>query len=184
MCCQYVAPYKGRFDVGGRLLFATRIHLFRRGCRGRRGNMSREVEISYLETQFLGLLQLGRRVCSLTDVGCILSFPMAVKRLMNVVGHLASPDTNPTPMSNQEDRAAVDWTNAKIPGYDALPGFKNFPGCAWGVWGTEDQLGTVNLLTDAVVKAAASEEIKTGKSVSLNWWVVPSRGRIRVRLTS
>ncbi|KAJ7119130.1 putative cyclase-domain-containing protein [Mycena epipterygia] len=95
---------------------------------------------------------------------------MASKRLMNVAGHLATPQTNLTTMASQgDDSAAVDWTTAKIPGYDALPAFKNFPGCAWGVWGADDQLGTVNLLTDAVVKAAASEEIKTGKSVSLNW---------------
>lgn len=37
--------------------------------------------------------------------------------------------------------------------------FKNFKGCAWEVWGSEDQLGTVNLLTDDVVKKASSEEI-------------------------
>ncbi|KAJ7237737.1 putative cyclase-domain-containing protein [Mycena haematopus] len=83
---------------------------------------------------------------------------------MNIATHLASPASNPT-----QKEPAVDWTTAEIPSYDALPNFKNFPGCAWSVWGAEDQLGTVNLLTDAVVKAAASEEIKTGKSVSLNW---------------
>jgi kynurenine formamidase len=86
---------------------------------------------------------------------------MAVKRLMNITGHLASSPSNPA--------QKVDWTTAEIPDYDALPAFKNFPGCAWSVWGAEYQLGTVNLLTDAVVKAAASKEIKTGKSVSLNW---------------
>ncbi|KAJ7142121.1 putative cyclase-domain-containing protein [Mycena crocata] len=98
-------------------------------------------------------------------------FPMASKRLMNVAKHLVSPQsqTSTTTMSDKVDGAAVDWTTAKIPAFDALPAFKNFPGCAWSVWGSEDQLGTVNLLTDAVVKAAASEEIKTGQSVSLNW---------------
>ncbi|KAJ7142122.1 hypothetical protein C8R43DRAFT_1016383 [Mycena crocata] len=64
---------------------------------------------------------------------------------------------------------AVDWTNASIPNYDELPAFKNFPGCAWGVWGADDQLGTVNLLTETVVKQSAAEEIRTGKTVSLNW---------------
>ncbi|KAF7353898.1 hypothetical protein MVEN_01075700 [Mycena venus] len=63
----------------------------------------------------------------------------------------------------------VDWTTARIPAYDELPHFRNFPGCAWGVWGTEDQLGTVNLLTNALVKQSAAEEIRTGKTVSLNW---------------
>ncbi|KAJ6567080.1 putative cyclase-domain-containing protein [Mycena capillaripes] len=63
----------------------------------------------------------------------------------------------------------VDWNSATIPTYDELPPFRNFPGCAWGVWGVEDQLGTVNLLTDTLVKQSAAEEIRTGKTVSLNW---------------
>ncbi|KAJ7490914.1 putative cyclase-domain-containing protein [Mycena latifolia] len=86
---------------------------------------------------------------------------MASKRLMNVVGHL--------PSFFQSSPTEVDWTTAKLPGYDALPAFKEFPGCAWSVWGATDELGTVNLLTDAVVKTAASEEIRSGRSVSLNW---------------
>jgi len=91
---------------------------------------------------------------------------MASNRLMNVVKHLASPLSNADAPTSP---AAVDWTTAKIPGYDALPAFKDFPGCAWGVWGPEDELGTVNLLTDKVVKTAANEEIKIGRAVSLNW---------------
>ncbi|KAJ6509207.1 hypothetical protein C8R47DRAFT_1097849 [Mycena vitilis] len=63
----------------------------------------------------------------------------------------------------------VDWTTATIPTYDELPHFRNFPGCAWGVWGIDDQLGTVNLLTDTLVKQTAAKEIRTGKTVSLNW---------------
>ncbi|KAH9939441.1 hypothetical protein B0H21DRAFT_756933 [Amylocystis lapponica] len=55
-----------------------------------------------------------------------------------------------------------------LPTFDKLPQFHEFTGCAWDVWGKGDQLGTVNLLTDEVVKEAA-EEIKSGKVVSLNW---------------
>jgi kynurenine formamidase len=36
----------------------------------------------------------------------------------------------------------------------------------WGRWGDDDELGTINFLTDDVVKAAASE-IKTGKRLTL-----------------
>ncbi|KAG5734048.1 hypothetical protein E4T56_gene9465, partial [Termitomyces sp. T112] len=36
-------------------------------------------------------------------------------------------------------------------------------------WPEKDELGTVNLLTEEVVKRAAQEEIRTGKSISLNW---------------
>ncbi|KAF9445766.1 hypothetical protein P691DRAFT_251987 [Macrolepiota fuliginosa MF-IS2] len=57
----------------------------------------------------------------------------------------------------------------KLPTFDELPHFKNFSGCAWGVWGPDDELGTVNLLTDEVVARTAAEEIRTGKRVSLNW---------------
>ncbi|KAJ7061472.1 putative cyclase-domain-containing protein [Mycena amicta] len=105
---------------------------------------------------------------------------MASRRLMNIAGHLGSAlkstftFTNTTTMADEKPdnanaNAPVDWTTAKLPPFDALPAFKNLPGCAWGVWGAEDQLGTVNLLTDEVVKIAASEEIRLGKSVSLNW---------------
>ncbi|RPD71268.1 hypothetical protein L226DRAFT_574034 [Lentinus tigrinus ALCF2SS1-7] len=56
----------------------------------------------------------------------------------------------------------------KLPTFDELPKFKDFSGCAWEIWGKDDQLGTVNLLTDEVVKEA-SKEIKTGKAIGLNW---------------
>lgn len=46
-----------------------------------------------------------------------------------------------------------------LPAFDDLPAFKDFSGCAWEVWGKDDQLGTVNLLTDDLVKEA-SKEIK------------------------
>ncbi|TBU41908.1 putative cyclase-domain-containing protein [Dichomitus squalens] len=59
-------------------------------------------------------------------------------------------------------------TTRKLPAFDELPTFKEFTGCAWEVWGKDDQLGTVNLLTPEVVKEA-SKEIKTGKSIALNW---------------
>ncbi|KAJ7862384.1 hypothetical protein B0H14DRAFT_2575457 [Mycena olivaceomarginata] len=89
---------------------------------------------------------------ALTDVEGTVSFPMAVK------------DFNPTQKAGQKDGTgtAVDWVTADIPAYDVFPGFGNLPGCAWSVWGAEEKLGTVNLLTDAVVKTA-------GKLVSLNW---------------
>jgi len=38
---------------------------------------------------------------------------------------------------------------------------------AWGVWGTDDQVGTLNRITEATVAAAASE-IRTGQRFNLN----------------
>ena len=47
--------------------------------------------------------------------------------------------------------------NGPLPSFDELPSFRNFPGCAWDVWGKDDELGTVNLLTEDVVREAAKE---------------------------
>lgn len=56
----------------------------------------------------------------------------------------------------------------KHPDFDELPLEKNGPrGNAWGRWGPDDQLGTLNHLTDEVVSQAASENIKTGTRLSL-----------------
>jgi len=53
--------------------------------------------------------------------------------------------------------------------YDELPISKEFPPhSAWGLWGSEDQLGTLNLLTPERV-LNASKLIKTGEIFSLNW---------------
>ncbi|KZV67766.1 hypothetical protein PENSPDRAFT_653781 [Peniophora sp. CONT] len=65
--------------------------------------------------------------------------------------------------------AGLDTGERKLPSFDELPKFHDMTGCAWDVWGKGDQLGTVNLLTDAAVKRAAQEEIKTGQAVALNW---------------
>src|ERR1700691_6692074 len=56
----------------------------------------------------------------------------------------------------------------KIPSYDELPVRAGAPaGAAWGVFGDDDEVGTINLLTpERVVDAAAS--IRTGKVFALN----------------
>ncbi|EKM56139.1 uncharacterized protein PHACADRAFT_196192 [Phanerochaete carnosa HHB-10118-sp] len=55
----------------------------------------------------------------------------------------------------------------KLPTFDELPHFHQYTGCAWGVWGPDDELGTVNLLTEKVV-AEALKEAKQGKMICLN----------------
>ena len=49
----------------------------------------------------------------------------------------------------------TQWNN--LPTFDELPKFHEFTGCAWGVWGEKDELGTINLLTEDVVKQAGQE---------------------------
>ncbi|KAI1262119.1 hypothetical protein F5Y18DRAFT_160580 [Xylariaceae sp. FL1019] len=57
-----------------------------------------------------------------------------------------------------------------VPNFEDLPLRKDAPRlAAWGLYGDDDQLGFLNRLTDERVAAAAREEIKTGKRVSLNW---------------
>lgn len=55
------------------------------------------------------------------------------------------------------------------PEFDALPLDPNGPpGNAWGLFGKDDQLGMLNLLTPEVVASAAAE-IKHGIRISLDW---------------
>jgi kynurenine formamidase len=55
-----------------------------------------------------------------------------------------------------------------LPSYDQLPVRPGAPpGSAWGVFGDQDEVGTINLLTPARVRAAASS-IRTGKIFALN----------------
>lgn len=76
------------------------------------------------------------------------TMPSDFRRRVEVLSaHLSTP-----PMTG------IDMTS--LPTFDELPNFADFTGCAWSLWGAEDQLGTVNLLTDEVVKAAAQEEIR------------------------
>lgn len=53
----------------------------------------------------------------------------------------------------------TNMTARNLPKFDDLPNFHQYTGCAWDVWGKDDELGTVNLLTDEVI-AEASKEIK------------------------
>ncbi|KAL2823383.1 hypothetical protein BDW59DRAFT_180672 [Aspergillus cavernicola] len=59
-------------------------------------------------------------------------------------------------------------TSQKRPGFHSLPlAPLHPPFSAWGLYGPDDELGTLNLLTDEAVLAARSE-IVTGKAISLN----------------
>lgn len=57
---------------------------------------------------------------------------------------------------------------ALLPSFDELPLAKDGPpGNAWGLWGKDDELGMLNLITPKIVAAAASE-IQTGLRISLD----------------
>lgn len=76
-----------------------------------------------------------------------------------------------TAASSNGAAASNDGTFAAghLPDFDSIPAVPGMPhGCAWKVWGSGDSLGTLNLLTPAVVASAASE-IRTGERVALDW---------------
>ena len=56
-----------------------------------------------------------------------------------------------------------------LPKFEDLPLDKSGPrGNAWGLFGKNDELGRLNLITPGTVKASASE-IREGLRVSLDW---------------
>ncbi|KAL1970762.1 hypothetical protein VTN77DRAFT_2596 [Rasamsonia byssochlamydoides] len=58
----------------------------------------------------------------------------------------------------------------QLPSFDNLTLDPSGPkGNAWGLFGKDDQLGMLNLLTPEVVAAAAREEIREGIRFSLDW---------------
>lgn len=66
---------------------------------------------------------------------------------------------NGTPKTELETK--TNGTMPKVlPSFDELPKFHELNGCAWEVWGKDDELGTINLLTEDVVQKAAREEIR------------------------
>lgn len=75
-------------------------------------------------------------------------------------GVVASSTSSPSSSRNTATQEATPPTWNKLPKFRDLPTEGGFPGCAWKVWGEGDQLGCLNLLTDAVRARAAKEEIR------------------------
>lgn len=95
------------------------------------------------------------------------------RRLAAIAGQLGSVTSSSVQVFSR--RAPVQHTPSRpqreykhLPAFKELPREGGFPGCAWSVWGKGDTLGTVNLLSDAVVARTAKEEIRTGHAISLN----------------
>lgn len=78
--------------------------------------------------------------------------------------------------SHREWLTMASTKKAERPPFDELPLDKDGPpGNAWGLYGPNDELGALNMLTPETVVAAA-QEIKTGERVSLDWHLnKPSR---------
>lgn len=90
------------------------------------------------------------------------------ERLASLKNHLINSATATT-MSRIQEPNSIPWdpTNTSFPLLKDLPKLKNAPDDAAWVWGEDDQLGRLNLLTPERVKRAAAEEIKTGEMMPL-----------------
>ncbi|KAI8289519.1 hypothetical protein K4K60_008448 [Colletotrichum sp. SAR11_57] len=75
---------------------------------------------------------------------------------------------------NMQNMGAITTTKTSSrPSFSELPLRKGDPkASAWGLWGAEDELGTLNLLNPSLVKAATAEVV-TGDTTPLNHWDGP-----------
>lgn len=67
------------------------------------------------------------------------------------------------------DEQHPEVLNIPRPTFDQLPLGQGDPkGSAWGLWGADDELGSLNLITDDVVRAAFAE-CRLGRVVNLKY---------------
>ncbi|KAH7029351.1 uncharacterized protein B0I36DRAFT_325593 [Microdochium trichocladiopsis] len=92
------------------------------------------------------------------------SYKSAVDRATHLARALDHP-----PDGTMPDPAEYTLNQNGIPPYESLPLRKSDPFvAAWGLYGKDDELGTLNRLTPARVVAAA-REIQSGNRVGLDW---------------
>lgn len=80
----------------------------------------------------------------------------------------AASDQYPTMFSTMSSVSAIEGRfSGRRPSFDALPLRQGDPkASAWGLWGDDDELGSLNLLEPSIVRAAAAE-VMTGEAVAL-----------------
>src|SRR5664280_2058073 len=72
-------------------------------------------------------------------------------------------------MHETSERRTALGMNGNLPTYASLPIDSSKPAhSAWGVFGVDDEVGTINLLTPEHVRRAATL-VHRGRVVSLNW---------------
>lgn len=95
---------------------------------------------------------------------------------------MGSDHFNRIKLLDQKNQNMSSFSLDALASFDDLPLDKNGPpGNAWGLFGPNDELGMLNLITPETVKAAATSEIRCGIRVSLDWPLdkpkVPTFGR-------
>ena len=92
---------------------------------------------------------------------------MGLTKLLPAFGWISGTFSQPKPLQYSAGSDAALVSTIPRPRFDELPLKQGDPkGSAWGLWGDHDECGTLNLITDDVVRAASAEVIE-GKVVSL-----------------
>ena len=91
----------------------------------------------------------------------------ASSRLAQNASHLGGASNTPQTIPFDPDREDFP-TRHNLPKVEGAP-----EGAAW-VWGEDDQLGRLNLLTPRRTADAAKELIRTGERVNVKWVVLDS----------
>jgi hypothetical protein len=82
--------------------------------------------------------------------------------MLKVLGKASLPDT-------EAQCKAAPITTISRPAFSELPLRKGDPkASAWQLWGKDDELGSLNLITEDVSRSAAAE-VALGKSVNLKY---------------
>ncbi|KAI9928604.1 hypothetical protein MW887_001819 [Aspergillus wentii] len=93
---------------------------------------------------------------------------MSLSNLLGSFGWISTKFGQSEQPRISEDSGTTSASAISRPQFDHLPLKKGDPkGSAWGLWGDQDERGTLNLITHDVVRAASMESIY-GKVINLN----------------
>lgn len=85
-------------------------------------------------------------------------------------GWISGIFSQPKSLQSSEGDTIVSAEYTPRPNFDELPLKQTDPkGSAWGLWGDTDERGTLNLITNDVVRAALAESVE-GKVVNLKYF--------------
>lgn len=92
---------------------------------------------------------------------------MSLTKLLPSLGWISDAFSQFKSLQSSAGSDTASGDTISRPRFDELPLKQGDPkGSAWGLWGDQDERGTLNLITDDVVRAALAEPIE-GKVVSL-----------------
>ncbi|KAJ5687515.1 hypothetical protein N7536_010134 [Penicillium majusculum] len=86
---------------------------------------------------------------------------MSLTKLLSSFGWISETFSQSKPLQYSAGSDTASVSTISRPRFDELPLKQGDPkGSAWGLWGDHDERGTLNLITDDVVRAASAESIE------------------------